>query len=517
MYLILRQLVCANFPGVGYKTFASDRICLDVRQAFTQLVLHDWNEYRAIEPELRAVYLYQLTPAQSFFGWLYDDWTDGTTKSKSIPYFIGYYLQQPIAEVKLENIFTSLHRGPISPINPHHLATATLETLMVRNFPHYQGIKPGIEIPLQIRQHCQVALKRGKLLDLFFTGKEVETGDRQSKAVPSIFLFFKNSYPESQKNHPTNSALAIASKTVCYKTLAEVPNVPQGIFAYGGSRLFAPLYAQQFINAIALAHPQFHLLYKKTYRDLSGSSQDISLLLKGELSFVLSSRPLRQDDRDRARQHGLSLEQIPIALDGIIFFTHPSVSITKLSVAQIQGIFTAQITNWKDLGGANLPIMPFTCPTGNSSTIKSLLASAEELKLGQNVLTVPNSSHTTRLVATTPGSISYAAASEIRNRQFVRPLSLARDDTLNVDILNYVAPFTFSDRLNAKAIQNGSYPFIQKLFVIIRRDGQIGERAGFAYANLLLSHEGQQLLEQAGLVPLRDRISQLLNLPIGRE
>jgi hypothetical protein len=37
MYLILRQLVCANLPGVGYKTFAGDRISLDVQQAFTEL------------------------------------------------------------------------------------------------------------------------------------------------------------------------------------------------------------------------------------------------------------------------------------------------------------------------------------------------------------------------------------------------------------------------------------------------------------------------------------------------
>jgi len=513
MYLILRQLVCVNFPGIGYKTFASDRISLDVQQAFTQLVLQDWDERRASEPELRAVYLYQLTPEQIFFGWLYDDWKNGEIKSKSIPYFICYYLQQPIAAVKLENIFTCLHRGPVSPIKPYHLATATLETLMVRNFPHYQGTKPGLEIPLQIRQHCQVAFKRGKLLDLFFTGKEV-TGDRQSKAIPSIFLFFKNWYPELQQNSPKNNAIAIASKTACYKTLTEVPHVPQGIFAYGGSRLFAPLCTQQFLNAIALAHPQFHLLYKKTYRDLSGVSQDISLLLKGELSFVLSSSPLRQDEQERARQHGLTLEQIPIALDGIVFFTHPSVGVTKLSIIQLQGIFTAQITNWKVLGGVNLPIIPFSYPIGNSSTVKSLLASVKELKLGQNVLTVPNSSHAIRLVATNPGGIGYAAASEIRNRQFVCPLSLAGDETLNADTLNYVAPFTFSDRLNAKAIQNGSYPFIQKLFVILRRDGQIGERAGIAYANLLLSHEGQQLIEQAGLVPLRDRISQLLNLPI---
>jgi phosphate transport system substrate-binding protein len=40
--------------------------------------------------------------------------------------------------------------------------------------------------------------------------------------------------------------------------------------------------------------------------------------------------------------------------------------------------------------------------------------------------------------------------------------------------------------------------------VVIRRDGQIDERAGVAYANLLLCDEGQRLIRQVGLVPVRD-------------
>jgi phosphate transport system substrate-binding protein len=37
----------------------------------------------------------------------------------------------------------------------------------------------------------------------------------------------------------------------------------------------------------------------------------------------------------------------------------------------------------------------------------------------------------------------------------------------------------------------------------VRRDGKVDEQAGAAYANLLLSGEGQRLVEQMGFVPLR--------------
>jgi phosphate transport system substrate-binding protein len=41
------------------------------------------------------------------------------------------------------------------------------------------------------------------------------------------------------------------------------------------------------------------------------------------------------------------------------------------------------------------------------------------------------------------------------------------------------------------------------LFVVIRRDGTLRERAGIAYTNLLLSSEGQRLVERAGFVAMR--------------
>ncbi len=40
-------------------------------------------------------------------------------------------------------------------------------------------------------------------------------------------------------------------------------------------------------------------------------------------------------------------------------------------------------------------------------------------------------------------------------------------------------------------------------FAIVKRDGKLDEQAGVAYANLLLSEEGQQIVARAGLVPIR--------------
>ena len=80
----------------------------------------------------------------------------------------------------------------------------------------------------------------------------------------------------------------------------------------------------------------------------------------------------------------------------------------------------------------------------------------------------------------------------------VRPVALAP-----INSKQYVPVVTDSHQLNLTAFQNGTYPITRFLYIIIRRDSRADERAGVAYANLLLSREGQQFVEKAGLVPLR--------------
>lgn len=59
----------------------------------------------------------------------------------------------------------------------------------------------------------------------------------------------------------------------------------------------------------------------------------------------------------------------------IVFITHPSNPVAKLDHAQVQGIYSGRITNWKDVGGPDLPIVVFTDQTGSgtSSLLRALV------------------------------------------------------------------------------------------------------------------------------------------------
>jgi len=87
-----------------------------------------------------------------------------TTGRRDVPYFICYYLAGPLHAVKLENIFTCLHKGPVALIDRHSIST-TLEAIVVRNL-WLSARPPWVAIALGVRRqsHCP---QPAELLDLF--------------------------------------------------------------------------------------------------------------------------------------------------------------------------------------------------------------------------------------------------------------------------------------------------------------------------------------------------------------
>ncbi|WP_414581685.1 substrate-binding domain-containing protein [Scytonema sp. PCC 10023] len=317
-----------------------------------------------------------------------------------------------------------------------------------------------------------------------------------------LLLFGLGSYffwqqTQSSQNVNSKNVSSNNSDIQSYTSMKEVPKVPEGTFNFGGSLIFASLVAQGTHKAINQAHPNFILRYTDPVDNQPGTGKGIEMLLNGQLSFALSGRPLEDIEYKKANERGFKLDQVAVAIDGLGCYTHPDISIPGLSVAQLQAIYTGKITNWKEVGGPNLPIVTFSINTKTTALLKTLLGS----KIGSVSPKVRSSRDYTVLVrdvASTPGAIGIGAAMLVATQQTVRPVALASGDSKQ-----YIPVVTDDQQLNIKAFQNGTYPITRYLYIIIRRDGRADEQAGVAYGNLLLSKEGQQFVQKAGLVPIR--------------
>jgi phosphate transport system substrate-binding protein len=309
---------------------------------------------------------------------------------------------------------------------------------------------------------------------------------------------------EQKQNGQVQNGQVQGAIVKTYPKFSDVPGVPQGIFSYGGSTTFAPLRSPQQVGTLTQAFPQFQLRYTEPPTGSPGSGQGIQQLLDGQMSFSQSSRPVKDTEYATAKNRGFTLDAVPVAIDGIAFFVNPQLidaGVKGLTLSQLRDIFTGKIQNWKALGGPNQAIKPFSRNLKSGGTVDFFSENVlDKQPLGSDVGEVRDTTEAIRKVAQNPGGISYASTSESIKQQTIRLLSLAKSGSQT-----FVSPCgdIACISVDSKAFVDSSYPLTRRLFVIVKRDGKLDEQAGVAYANLLLSDEGQAMIKQAGFVSIR--------------
>ncbi|BAZ00164.1 periplasmic phosphate-binding protein of phosphate ABC transporter [Tolypothrix tenuis PCC 7101] len=303
----------------------------------------------------------------------------------------------------------------------------------------------------------------------------------------------------NQNLQPTSNAVS---------TFGSLTNVPTDSFNYGGSTAWAPI-RQVVDSQILSARPELKLRYLDPLDGSPGSSSGIRMLLDGKLDFAQSSRPLTEEEKAIAKERGFTLEQRQVGIDGIAVVVNPSLNLPGLTVDQLQQIYLGKLTNWNQVGGPNLPITAFSQKPENADTsIFSSNGESTKQALGSNVKYIYSTTDAVRQLSKTPGGIYYASARAVVPQCSVKPLLLGRTGT---DFVSpYRQPFVSPEQcprqrnqVNTEAIKNGSYPITSKLFVIIKQNKGQAQQAGNAYANLVLTDQGQQAIEQAGFVRVR--------------
>lgn len=289
---------------------------------------------------------------------------------------------------------------------------------------------------------------------------------------------------------------------------AQVQNIPTGLFNYGGSTSFAPI--RLVVDApIQAARPEFSLRYVNPTNETPGSGTGIKMLIEGRLDFAQSSRPLLEQEYQQAQRRGFNLQQIPVAIDGLAVAVNPNLNISGLTVGQLRGIYTGQITNWQQVGGPNVPIKAFSRRQSDGGTVELFVEEILGRKpFAPSVQFTTSTTDALRKLAGSPGGIYYASAPEVVPQCSIKPLPLKGQtgDFVPPYQEPYVSPTQCPNQrnqLNIQAFRGGQYPITRNLFVVVKQNGQREQQAGTAYANLLLSAEGQELISKAGFVKIR--------------
>lgn len=205
----------------------------------------------------------------------------------------------------------------------------------------------------------------------------------------------------------------------------------------------------------------------------TGSGDGIKAVADGTADIGDSSRALSDDEKAQG------LVENVIALDGIAVVTDPNNTVSNLTKDQLVQIYTGQITNWSEVGGADQQIVVIgrESNSGTRGAFEELLEIEDQCKYAQEINSTGGILST---VQSTPGAIGYSSLADLTDD--VKALSL---DGVEPTVDN---------------VKAGTYA-LQRPFVMATK-GTIDEQEAQvkAYLEFVLSAEGQAIVADCGLI-----------------
>ncbi len=238
----------------------------------------------------------------------------------------------------------------------------------------------------------------------------------------------------------------------------------------GGSTTVQPI-ATTTAEAFMKKHPDITVTVQG-----GGSGAGIKGVAEGTFDIGDASRELKEKEK---QAHP---ELIPhaIAVDAITIVVHPSNKISELTLEQVREIFAGKITNWKEVGGEDKPIVVVIREEGSGTreTFEKKVMKGEECT--GDALQKPSNGAVKATVATNENAIGYIGLGYV-------------DASVKALRINGVAPTKDTAR-------SGEYPISRKLYMITK-----GEPKGAVkeFLEFMLSAEGQKIVEEQGFVSLK--------------
>ena len=212
----------------------------------------------------------------------------------------------------------------------------------------------------------------------------------------------------------------------------------------------------------------------------------IAAVLLGERDLVIAAEP-NADVFDEMEQAGFEVQMEPFAQEALVFVVNAGNPVDSLTVEQIQGIYTGQITNWSQVGGEDLPIAPFQRDADSGSQVLM-----EKLVMdGLDLIQPPEGLVAGSMDGLITGVMSYDNSdSAIGYTVFYYAHDMEMAQGLKILRVEGVSP-------SAGAIRAGEYPLRNPYYVAMDANTPEQSMTAVLY-RWLLGEDGQRLVARLG-------------------
>lgn len=204
-----------------------------------------------------------------------------------------------------------------------------------------------------------------------------------------------------------------------------------------------------------------------------GSSAGIKDTLNGVAEIGMSSRDLKDEEINEGA------EGTAVAYDGIAVILNPANKVTNLTLNQLKQIYTGKVTNWKQVGGEDSPIVVVSREDGSGTrdAFQEIVGyKSSELIADATITDASGNLKTT--VAQNKNAIGFVSFSYV-------------DDSVSAVEIEGVKP-------EAELAKNGEYKLSRPFLVITKKDNLTEN--GQKFIDFILSEDGQKIVEEDKLI-----------------
>ncbi|MCK4881633.1 MAG: PstS family phosphate ABC transporter substrate-binding protein [Candidatus Omnitrophica bacterium] len=218
-----------------------------------------------------------------------------------------------------------------------------------------------------------------------------------------------------------------------------------------------------------------------------GSGTGIAALINKKCDIANASRLMKSKEIAQASEGGVDVKRVVIAMDGLSVITNPGNPIDKLTLGEIGRIFRGEVTNWKEVGGNDVPITLYGRQS-NSGTFVFFRDAVLKGDYSQKMNRMNGNAQIVEGIKQDVSGIGYVGVGYVKDAAGLTILKVAAK-----------AGGTYASPLNSEDVKSGKYPISRPLNQYINGSPEGAVKAFLEYE---ISVTGQRVVEEEGFFPI---------------
>ncbi|MBA4394860.1 MAG: phosphate-binding protein [Desulfobacca sp.] len=226
-----------------------------------------------------------------------------------------------------------------------------------------------------------------------------------------------------------------------------------------------------------------------------GSGVGIAAIINKTTDLANSSRPMKSSEINQAKANGVNPIGVAFTVDGLSVIANPKSTVKHLTVDQIGQIYRGELTNWKQVGGPDIPITLYGRQP-NSGTFVFFREAVVRGDYSNKMNQMNGNAQILEAVKKDAGGIGYVGIGYVVDDHGkvvpgIHVLEVAKDSRSQP-----------SSPLKLENILTGSYPLTRPLYQYFDGNNRAKVEAFIKYE---LSPEGVAIIKKDGFYPLTDQ------------